>query len=1620
MVNVIINPNPFIPALPRVTDKTKVDVRYSLIQPFANTHIYWDSELGELIYDIEEPILKDNEKDAIKRLEDAMTELINVNVVTEKTPEKIMEYIDKTAKFLISELNLKIDDESYQKIFYYLYRDFVGLNEVEPLLRDYFIEDIECNGLNTPIYIVHRNYHNIRTTLRFKELSHLSSFVEKLAQRSGKYVSYSEPLLDGTLPDGSIDYNEPLIYRENGFVKTVRIGEFVDRFYKENETNKPIPIEGIDVVAFDKNFKINWKKAQYVYRHKIDEDLYNLELEFGRKVKLTGNHSIFVLRDDGVKSEKTEKLEEGDYVVLPSKIPENDILKEINLAKELSKSSYSEKLVLREVPNNIYEDKKGEIYLYYKNNYKKPNQAYYEHRNKNILPIKCYNLLSEAQLKNCFIGTTSTYYVPSFLKIDENLMWFLGLYIAEGWLYDYNSYGVTFSLNKNEKDLIGRIEKSSRKCFNLNTYVEKPQGNAVKVKVDGIILFLIMKDVLKVSEGAHKKRVPELIWNVSKELQQEFIQAWHAGDYSTTVSEQLANDISYLSLFNEDIVAFYKSKPKKTFIKGREINSNGAYYYNYYSRSVNQKIDAPPRLKSHGLKRCSIFGCSKCRPHSKEYKRVSRKRLVNILKEVRYKKFENLDLASKKFLLEWEKRGFIEEKNLTKNGEKLLEEIKVVQKLIESDFCFSKIKKISRVQSNSPYVYDFSVKGDENFVAGVGGICCHNSRVNATYTQDVTSRGPTFCFKDGYIQLSDGRIKNIKELFNEAKNDFGSKMDGKNEVVETSNIYCTGVEEKDLKQKNSKIKSIIKLSPPEKIAKINFEDGGDIEVTLNHKFHVMDNSLHLVEAKDLQVGMYVPMPKKIDVVGYRQKIDVYSVLKDFSYIKKICIAINPLIRTLVSKEIENTSNNGRYRQVLSEQYGVAKAYFYEIVSRGNSISFQVADELCQNNKVDFSNLGDIEIVVYGGGTKNRSKSIKVPKEINEDLAYLAGILISDGHVSKNYIDFCAFEEGVRDSVKEKLLKIFGKFDSYYQKIDAPPRLKSHGLKRCSIFGCSKCRPHSKECAHSKECGFRETLRHNNTRVYLCNSFVPFFFNKIFGVPFGKKSSIVKIPEVILKSDNVIIASFVKGLFDGDGTVNSGLSYRTYSKSLVEGLTYLLARIGIYSYIRSEYGNGYRLNIPSPYYSQFMELVGFDELKKKEKLKLLVKNQIDYKTFTRHERIPANPFLSIINKLDIPKTKLAKQCNVTFNRFSYPTFSKSFANSLLKEIKKNKNLDIVKDEINSIEWMLKSSQEFVRVKSIEFLENIDHVYDIELEPCTFFVAGNKPMNVFDTIRKFTKVPWTPVQLIEFNTLSPEMLAYFWILVQYKSNIFIAGGTSSGKTTLLNAIAFFIPPEAHVVSIEDTRELNLPHENWIPAVARVAIGTGGVGEIDLFDLLKNSFRQNPNYVIVGEVRGKEAFVLFQGMASGHPSISTMHADSVDTLIKRLETPPIELSPTLVNSLDCVAIMTHAIIKKNETRRLREIVEIINVKSDGVVLVNTPFTWNASQDIFYFKKESKVFEKIAVRYGLSVKELEHEFSQRSKLLYALYQKKIFGFEDVRKIITDYYQNPKKVLQKFGIEEA
>ncbi len=289
----------------------------------------------------------------------------------------------------------------------------------------------------------------------------------------------------------------------------------------------------------------------------------------------------------------------------------------------------------------------------------------------------------------------------------------------------------------------------------------------------------------------------------------------------------------------------------------------------------------------------------------------------------------------------------------------------------------------------------------------------------------------------------------------------------------------------------------------------------------------------------------------------------------------------------------------------------------------------------------------------------------------------------------------------------------------------------------------------------------------------------------------------------------------------------------------------------------------------------------------------------------------------------------------------------------------------------------------------------------------------------SIRRFRSNPYSPVDLIKLGTLSPRMMAYLWIIVQYNASILICGGVSSGKTTLLNAISMFIPTEDKVISIEDTREINLPHDNWIPAVSRIGFGVADsgkrYGEVTLFDLLKESFRQNPSYVVVGEVRDKEAYVMFQGIASGHPSMGTIHAGSVDDVMKRLQTPPIELSPSLIESLDVMIIMTNSREGGKNIRRVKEIVEIQNVdQRTGIAHTKLVYNWIPYSDEFSENAEvSEVLRRISVQEGMKHEDVLREVEKREKVLRWMVRHDISDYRDFCRMIDLYYNDNRKITE-------
>ncbi|MEK6890511.1 MAG: ATPase, T2SS/T4P/T4SS family [Nanoarchaeota archaeon] len=990
--NIFIENQTPVPALPNIKDKTKVDVRYTVTSPYATIHIYWDPKEFELKYDIEEPLLNDSEKKTLFDIEEGMKELINLNVVVEKTKEAIIEYIDKTAKLLINELNMKVSEDAYEKIFYYLYRDFVGMNEIDALINDYFIEDIECNGVDTPIYIVHRIYRNIKTNIRFTNMDDLASFVEKLSQRAGKYISYASPILDGTLPDGS---------RVNA------------TYTKDISSKGP-------TFTIRKFTSLPWTPIQLISFNTLSPEMlayFWILIQYKSNILIAG----------GTSSGKTTLLNAVSFFIPPE-------ARVVSIEDSVTGDS---KIIIKE----------------------------------------------KEKIRNIAIKE----FVEK--KIDAEVM----------------------TLDKDGKIL----------------FVKPSQYIKHKVK----------KDIYEVLTATGRKV------KVTKDHSLFSLDGNELKDIKPTELEE-----------NKSFIAVPRSLP----IEGNEVNE------------------------------------------------------INLM--------DNLE--------------------------------------------------------------DFK----EDFIYG----------------------------------------DPIKKVFEKYK-----KLDFN--VAKEKYRWWKG-------------RNIIKIS------------------------------------------------------------DFLKVKYEFSY------------------------------------------------------------EELKNLRIKSKNTGSIPMI------------FPITKEFLE----FCGLWIGDGsydNYNKNSVIISNVDKGCIDIFK----KIAQTLDLNYSSMN------DGGV----------------------------SLRIHSTVFYKLMKFV---------LGFGGYSNTKKVPDFIFNLSNQQINHFIRGYFSADGCVKKyEVSCASQSYELLEGIQTLFLRNGIISRINDFERKDKCMNMSissSENISKFKE-IGFLQERKNEKL-----NLINFKaTHSSTDIIPIN-------------------------------------GEKIKELGRISGVNMG-NYLNSPSNIGRNYMQQIAPIGSEF-NDLSHT-DI----------------LWDRVKKVSKISSEEIEVFDLSIPNYEKFIC--------NNIFV----------------------------HNTRELNLPRENWLPSVSRSAIGVGTIGEVDLFQLLKNSFRQNPDYVIVGEVRGQEAFVLFQGMASGHASISTIHADSVDTVIKRLETPPIELSPTLINTLDCVAIMNHAIVKKEQTRRLSSIVEVINVNINGIAMTNTPFIWNPVDDKFYFKKDSKVFDKIKRRYGLTDDYLQQEFIQRAKLLYEMYRRKTFDFYEIQKVVNEYYKNPNEVLKRFGLLE-
>jgi flagellar protein FlaI len=288
----------------------------------------------------------------------------------------------------------------------------------------------------------------------------------------------------------------------------------------------------------------------------------------------------------------------------------------------------------------------------------------------------------------------------------------------------------------------------------------------------------------------------------------------------------------------------------------------------------------------------------------------------------------------------------------------------------------------------------------------------------------------------------------------------------------------------------------------------------------------------------------------------------------------------------------------------------------------------------------------------------------------------------------------------------------------------------------------------------------------------------------------------------------------------------------------------------------------------------------------------------------------------------------------------------------------------------------------------------------------------------TIRKFRKDPLTVIDLINFKTMSSHLAGFLWVCVDglgvKPCNAIIAGGTGSGKTTTLNTVTSFTPPRERIITIEDTLELQLPHAHVLRMETRPP-NIEGKGELNMDHLVKNSLRQRPDRVIVGEVRGGEAITLFTALNTGHSGFGTLHANTARETITRLINPPMNVPNIMIPALDFI-IMQNRMYRPEggSIRRITEVAEVVGME-EGNVQLNRVFEWNNMVDkVEYVGIASQTLREMAELRGITITEIEEEIEKRRLVLEYMGDNNIRSITEVGEWISDYYRDPDEVLDK------
>lgn len=591
----------------------------------------------------------------------------------------------------------------------------------------------------------------------------------------------------------SVDYNEPVLIRNNGQVQSMRIGEFVDITAKHSTSVTSqngievinVSNQGYETLAFNpETLRIEFKKISKLIRHKINEPLYRITLETGRHVSVTSSHSLFLLDGLEVRAIKTSEIKVGDYVIIPKHLPINDNLeREINLATNFAGLVEAENLYIAGLPEYVFNSASFRSAKF------KRHEKWNWRRRRHI-PLRealKLNLVKDLP-HNCYFSYVGVRHkVPVAIHVCGELLRLLGYYVAEG-SFDEKNYKVSFAFNSIEEEYVDDLRKCVARVFNVAPSITR-RKNVIYVEICNKVVFLFLRKVLGLRKGAHDKEIPTIVYNLDSSLQLEFLKAALRGDGTPsyiqtrycTVNPKLASDILCLLLHFGVVASLFTRESTVTLPSGQPFRGK-TYYVAVNSREQLSRIsqalgDADPpetltricfgprvsmvpstplysildplmrqrttKVYTHFGKRMSFQRLLRwinshennvrleCLRVLNQEGETTSGRLSEILSLNWWTANDRLRRMMAKGLVKREGRSGHCKYFIDKKGLELIKNIDMIQQLAQGDLAFAKVKKIEKVPSTTEYVYDFSVPGCENFIAGHGGIVCHNTNEKA-------------------------------------------------------------------------------------------------------------------------------------------------------------------------------------------------------------------------------------------------------------------------------------------------------------------------------------------------------------------------------------------------------------------------------------------------------------------------------------------------------------------------------------------------------------------------------------------------------------------------------------------------------------------------------------------------------------------------------------------------------------------------------------------------------------------------------------------------------------------------------------------------------------------------